>query len=117
MPFAASVSSICAANPASAPASKLKATILRLASPFQITRAGLPAGGSVTGGAGGVGGTGVGGSGEGAAVSVAVSRGVGLSLIVEDGDGATDEVIDSDAPVPPPQPAASMMRMPVIASL
>src|SRR2546427_3272417 len=99
MPFAASVSSICAANPASAPASKLKATILRLASPFLITRAGLPSGGRGTASAGGVGGTGVRGSGEGAAVSGGGNRGGGPSLIVPGGESGPAGVFGNDPPV------------------
>src|SRR5436309_15063148 len=112
MPFAASVSRICEAYPASAPASKLKATIFPLASPLRMTSAGLPSGGSVTGCAGGVGGTGTGVNGEDVGVTVVVGHGgVGFAVIVTDGDGEPEGPAESDAPLRAPQPKEAKTRM------
>ena len=116
MPFAARVSRICEANPASAPASKLKATIFRLASPLRITSAGAPSGGRVIVGAGVVSGGVVGAAcGEGVGVTAGVG-GIGFAEIVMDGDGEREGLAESDAPVRLPQPAAAKMSTPMTAS-
>src|SRR3990172_469207 len=113
MPFAFRVSRIWYVKPASDPASKLKATIMRLGSPSRITCAN-PAVGRGVGVAVGVAlATGV---GEGLALGVAVPPGVDVALAVGEGDalrlGLGVRVAGGGGPRAPPAAAGGGGRGP-----